>query len=158
MGRNNKIPIDEQPFYPDQGERCWQHIIFIATVSGLLLLFYISTHANEGQAFVFLLFLILLVYVLYVGYFIKKSSRLYINDAHTYLRIKSPLKDEIIYLKDIQSYNYFMCYKNPVKYPFLCLCIQLFLHNGKKVEFFAFMRGAQIIIDNKLSSLGLIKK
>lgn len=153
-----KISEDEQPFYPDQSEKYWQYIIFSAVVSGLSLLFYLSVYANEGNAFLFLMFFLTLLYVLYIGYFIKKSPKLYIDKAHTYLRIKSPLKDEIIYLKDIKNYNYFCCYSDPLKYPFLCLCVQLFLHNGQKIEFFAFMKGARQIIDNKMSSLGLIKK
>ena len=56
------------------------------------------------------------------------------------------------------DYDYFNCYENPMKYPFLCLCVQLFLHNGQTVEFFAFMKGAQVIIDDKMSLLKIIKK
>lgn len=158
MGLNTKISENEQPFYPDQEEKCWQYIIYIAIIFGLSLLVYVAIHATGGQVFLFLMFFITLVYVLYIGYFIKTSPRLYIDKAHTYLRIQSSLKDEIVYLNDIQSYKYFTCYANPLKYPFLCLCVQLFLYNGQNVEFFAFMRGAQIIIDNKMSSLGLMKK
>ena len=148
----------EQPFYPDQSEKCWQYVYIAAIILGLSVLLHIAVYATEGKMIFFAMFFITLAYILYVWYFIRKSPKLYIDKAHTYLHIKSPLKDEIIYLKDIQNYDYFNCYGNFSEYPFLSLCIQLILYNGHKVEFFAFMRGAQMIIDNKMVSLGIAKK
>ena len=148
----------EQPFYPDHGETVWLYIVGTAVVFGLGLLLYMAIHATEGKVILFSLFLFALAYILYVGYFIWISPKLYIDEAYTYFHIKSSAKDEIIYLNDIANYDYFNCYGNPLKYPFLCVCVRLFLHNGRKVEFFAFMKGVQGVIENRMSSLGIAKK
>ena len=148
----------EQPFYPDHSEIIWQYIVGTAVVFEVGFLLYIALHASEGKVILFLLFFIALSYISYVGYFMRISPKLYVDEAHTYLHIKSSAKDEIIYLNEIANYDYFYCYRNPLKYPFLCLCVQLYLHNGRKVEFFAFMKGVQGTIENKMSSLGITKK
>ena len=148
---------NEQRFYPDDGDTGWLYAICMAVITYLGLLLFMAIHAKGGNGILFFLFFTLLAYVSYIGCFMRKSPKLYIDKAHTYLRVKSSEKDEIIYLTDIKNYDYFNCYTRPLQYPFLCLCVRIFLHNGQKVEFFAFMKGAQRDIENKMSELGVTK-
>lgn len=146
MTLDNKIisasSENEKPFYPDKGEKRWSYAVFTAIICGLGVLLFMAVHASEGGAILFSMFFAISGYVIYVVCHMLRAPKVYIDKARTYLRIKSSLKDEIIPLEYIESYDYFNCYKNPLKYPFLCLCVRLFLQNGRIVEFFAFMRGA----------------
>lgn len=152
------IAENEEPFYPDKSEMRWSFVLFATIFCGLSLLLFMAMHEPEGRGILLSMFFVTSGYVIYLVYYMWHAPKLYTDKAHTYLRIKSSIKNEIISLADIESYDYFNCYENPMKYPFLCLCVQLLLHNGRTVEFFAFMKGAQIIIDNKMSLLGITKK
>ena len=148
----------EQRFYPDESEIYWQYVICSAVVTGLGLLLFMAMYVKGGNEILFLLFILSLVYVLYIGYFMWKSPKLYIDKSHTYLHVNCLGKREIIYLDNIKNYDYFTCYTNPLQYPFLCLCVQMFLCNERKIEFYAFMKGSQSVIEDKMSSLGISKK
>ncbi|MBO6282044.1 MAG: hypothetical protein J6N49_05900 [Alphaproteobacteria bacterium] len=147
----------EELFYPDNSEIWWRFIVLATILSGLSLLLFMAVHASEGKIVLFSMFLATAGYVIYIVCYMFRAPKLYINKAHTYLHVKSSGKNEIIFLADIEGYDYFSCYGNPLKYPFLCLCVQIFLHNGQTVEFFAFMRGAQAVIDDKMSFLKIVK-
>lgn len=149
---------NEEPFYPDKGEVRWSYVVFAAIMCGLGVLLFMAVHATEGGAILFSMFFATSGYVIYVVCHMLRAPKVYIDKAHTYFRIKSSVKNEIIPLDDIESYDYFNCYKNPLQYPFLCLCVQLFRHNGQTMEFFAFMKGAQRDIEDKMSSLKIAKK
>ncbi|MBR1648776.1 MAG: hypothetical protein IJ689_04165 [Alphaproteobacteria bacterium] len=160
MVDGNKISAkvqNEQRFYPDDSEIRWLNTIYTLIAASLGLLLFMVISAKDGNAVLFFMFLGLLTYALYIVYFIKKSPQLYIDGERTYLRIKYLLRDDIVLLGDIQNYDYFNCYTKPLQYPFLCLCVRIFLRNGRKIEFFAFMKGAQAVIEDKMSILGIKK-
>ena len=148
----------EYYFYPDNSEKCWQYVIFVAIILSLVNLSYITLYTKSAKTFLFLLLIILLTYVVYICYFMWKAPKLYIDKEPSYIHLKSSHQDDIILLKDIKYYDYFYCYTNPLKYPFLNLCVQLFLNDGKTVEFFAFMKGSQTIIEEKMQTLGIHRK
>ena len=156
--KNSAKAENEQRFYPDNHEIFWLCLVYTTVLTGCGLLLFMATHTKGAKEVLLLLFFTLLAYILYISYFLWKSPKLYIDKEHTYLRVKYSEKNEIIYLSDIKNYDYFYCYTDLSRYPFLCLCVQLFLKNGHKVEFFAFMKGAQGVVEDKMSVLGITKK
>ena len=151
---------NEDRFYPDQTDLRWQLAIFTTLYIAIaeLIVIAVSVEYIGIGILSYIIFFILALSTFYTRHFVKIGPKLYIDKNHTYLRVVSAQKDEKIFIKDIKNYSYFECYKNPSEYPFLSTCVQLNLHNGNQVEFFAFFRGADLIIKNKMKSLGIEKK
>ena len=145
-------------FYPDKNERFWWYRMMPAV--GIFSIFFplmiIFFGRTPALGVILLCFDVMML--LYFGMFMAKAPQVYMDKNKNYLRLQTKDKSKIIYVKDIQSYDYFVSYSQPLEYPYLSLRVQLFLTSGKTEEFFAFLKGVDGVIEKKMASIGIRRR